>query len=548
MIKKSVWGGLFSFVLIIGSGQALANSSDNKIPASVLALAQQGAINVVAQMQGQADLSAAAAIRDKNAKGEFVTRQLRARASQTQAPLIALLQSLNIPYRSYWLADVVQFKADAAVLRQVAELPSVALIDAVSVADFSQPRAKQAKAEGDEEAGPESTIEPGLSLVRAPLVWELGIRGQGVVVGDHDIGVEWQHPALINQYRGWNGSEADHNYNWRNAFGALDLFCTDPAEPCDSHGHGTHTTGTMVGDDQAGHQIGMAPQAQWMACRSLLDPVVGVGTLPTYLDCMEWFVAPYPLGEPDLADPTLAPDVINNSWGCLEACTPTILQAANEAIKAAGIVQVVSAGNDGQGEGLSCSTLEFPPALYDSSFTVGASNYEDQMADFSSRGPVLSDLSMRTKPDIVAPGVSVISSSLDGSYASLSGTSMAGPHVAGLVALMISAEPRLRGQVDLIRDIIQSTAVPLSTTEACGGIGPEELPNNVFGYGRIDALAAVLAIPAMLDDEAVTEPQDDAEDAGNGPATTAQADINGRGGALWLSLLIVLSVSLIRRR
>ncbi len=535
IVRTSIrWAAAAAVLLWVGG----VSADEIKMAPQLLERAASGAVSVVVEMAEQADVSGADAIRDKNAKGAFVVSRLKSHASSSQAPVRTLLDTLGVSYKTYWLANVVHLKAGASVLNELAELPAVRAIHAVTEPDFSKAPAPM-KASLEFKA--EDSIEPGLQLVGAPAVWDLGIRGQGVVVGDHDIGVEWDHPALINQYRGWDGLSADHSYNWHNAFGAADPFCTDAAVPCDSHGHGTHTTGTMVGDDGAGMRIGMAPEAEWMACRSLLDPVVGVGTLPTYLDCMEWFVAPYPAGEPELADPTKAPDVINNSWGCVEGCPPDILKAANEATEAAGIVQVVSAGNDGQGEGLSCSTLLFPLGIYESSFTVGASDFDDQMASFSSRGPIASDLSFRTKPDITAPGVSVRSSTINGEYASYSGTSMAGPHVAGLVALLISAEPELRGQVALIREIIESTAIALDTDEVCGGTAEGE-KSNVYGSGRIDALAAVLAAPAAAggsvgSGDGVT---------GGGTSTAAR----GGGGAisLWLLSLLMLARVWPRRR
>lgn len=517
-------------------------ADESKMSQELLQRAATGAVSVVVEMRDQADLSGAAAIQDKSAKGAFVVSRLKAQAAASQAPVRALLETLGVSYESYWLANVMHLEGRAELLRQLAALPGVAAIHAVAKPDFSTAPAPMTPKDEDELA---FSIEPGLELVGAPAVWDLGIRGQGVVVGDHDIGVEWEHPALKRQYRGWDGLNADHSYNWHNAFGALDPFCSDPAVPCDSHGHGTHTTGTMVGDDGAGMRIGMAPDAQWMACRSLLDPIVGVGTLPTYLGCMQWFVAPYPAGEPDMADPSKAPDVINNSWGCLEGCPPTILQAANEATEAAGIVQVVSAGNDGQGEGMSCFTLLFPLAIYESSLTVGASDFDDQMASFSSRGPVLSDLSFRTKPDVTAPGVGVLSATIDGEYAALSGTSMAGPHVAGLVALLISAEPALRGQVALIRQIIETTAIPLQTDEVCGGTAEGE-KSNVFGSGRIDALAAVLAAPGIVED--VLGPDTDTDGEDSDASGRGSVDTRGGGGAVASWLFSLLLLSLRRRR
>jgi subtilisin family serine protease len=244
--------------------------------------------------------------------------------------------------------------------------------------------------------------------------------------------------------------------------------------------------GTMVGET-ATQQIGMAPGARWIGCRNMEQ---GWGTPATYTECYEWFIAPYPIGGNPMTDgdPARAPHVINNSWSCLEVegCTADdVLLAVVEAVRAAGIVTVHSAGNTGS----NCGSVENPAAIYDASFTVGATNEEDNIAGFSSRGPVLADGSARRKPDIVAPGTGV-ESSYPGGYASLSGTSMAAPHVAGLVALLISAEPSLAGDVDALETAITQTALHLTSDEGCGGDTPTSVPNNVYGWGRIDALAA----------------------------------------------------------
>jgi subtilisin family serine protease len=157
-------------------------------------------------------------------------------------------------------------------------------------------------------------------------------------------------------------------------------------------------------------------------------------------------------------------------------------------LKASGVVVVVSAGNSGsQG----CGSVSTPAAMFEASFSVGATAQNDTIAGFSSRGPVTVNGSGIRKPDVSAPGVGVRSCIRDSSYASFSGTSMAGPHTAGLVALMISANPDLAGQVELIEDIIEQTAVPKTDTLDCGGISSQDIPNNIYGYGRINALAAV---------------------------------------------------------
>ena len=484
---------LLAALLIATPLSALAAPGwEAKVEPELLAESQEkSSFEFLVNFNEQADLSGAAAQKTREDKTRYVVNALKATAAASQPPVLALLRERGLQHRAYWVANAINVTGTRADLQAVAERAEVKSLHRVlqQAVPALAPKYPGVKATAKEGIG----IEPSLSLVRAPEVWALGFKGQGVVVGDHDVGVQWDHPALKEKYRGWDGATASHDYNWFNAF-IVDPFCTDRSVPCDSNGHGTHTTGTMVGDDGMGNQIGMAPDAKWMACRSLLDPIVGVGTVPTYLDCMEWTLAPYPTGNTAAADPAMAPDVVNNSWGCLEACAPPILKSVNDATYAAGIIQVVSAGNDGS----TCSTLLFPLAVYESSFTVGATDNNDEMASFSSRGPVLSDLSMRIKPNVVAPGVGTYSATIDNGYSSLSGTSMAGPHVAGLVALVLSAEPRLIGRVAEVRSLIEQTSVKIKTDQVCGGTTQDDIPNNMFGYGRIDALAAVLARPQLV--------------------------------------------------
>ena len=188
-------------------------------------------------------------------------------------------------------------------------------------------------------------------------------------------------------------------------------------------------------------------------------------------------------------DPAKAPHVINNSWSCpvSEGCTdPDILKDVVENVRAAGIITVHSAGNAGP----SCSSVSEPAAIYDASFGVAATDFDDVIAGFSSRGPVTKGDNNPAKPDISAPGVGVRSSYPGDLYTPMSGTSMAAPHVAGLAALIMAAQPDLVGDVDALEQVIMESAVPLYTDQGCGGDEPDSLPNHVFGWGRIDAKKA----------------------------------------------------------
>jgi serine protease AprX len=330
--------------------------------------------------------------------------------------------------------------------------------------------------------------------VGAPVMWTMGFTGTGQVYANADTGVQWDHPALKSHYRGWNGTTADHNFNWWDAITTTIASTVNPCgyslqAPCDDYGHGTHTMGIGIGDDGAGDQIGVAPGAKWIACRNMDQ---GVGRPSTYISCFQFFLAPTDLNGNN-AKPDLRPDVVGNSYGCPfgpppngETCMTDSLLNAMDNLRAAGVFMAVSAGNSGS----ACSTVSDPPAFYDSAITIGATDSSDNLAGFSSRGPVTVDGSNRRKPDLSAPGVSVRSSYPPNNYASLSGTSMSSPHVAGAVALLWSAVPWLARKVDQTEFILEASAVHYLSSQGCGGDSPYQWPNNTYGYGRIDVKAA----------------------------------------------------------
>jgi serine protease AprX len=500
----SPWRRIFCSLFLVAAVAALVaavSSSDavgqrvggnavniaNKIAPWVVehtAYGQQAEFFVV--LADRADLSPAANLPTKTEKGRFVYQTLLENAQRTQGPILQWLRERNIEHQSFHIVNAILVKGTRQIADALAARPDVARVEGNPRIQNQLPQPEAVDESPTASGGRPATIEPGIQYTHAPDVWGLGFTGEGIVVAGADTGIRWTHNALKPHYRGWDGQNADHDYNWHDSIhDSVGNPCgNDSTEPCDDVGHGSHTVGTMVGDDGAGNQIGMAPGAKFIGCRNM---DAGVGTPARYIECMEWFLAPTRIGGGD-PDPTKAPDITNNSWHCPpdEGCSFDSLQAAVEAQAAAGIMMASAAQNAGPG----CSTVENPPGIYEATYSVGALNTgTDTIASFSSRGPVIADGSGRIKPDIAAPGNPTRSctNDTDSSYAAFSGTSMATPHIAGAIALLWNANPSLRHQLTASRDALNNSAVHISDTQ-CGDAGP---PNNVYGWGRVDIFAAV---------------------------------------------------------
>jgi subtilisin family serine protease/PKD repeat protein len=467
-------GGMITILLLLAlvlPAQAAPARLDPGL-VEYLAAAPGGRDSFLVLLKDQADLSGAPLIAGRTARVAYVYGALRSTAERSQAGLRADLAAWGVPYHPFYIVNAIQVTGDLALARKLAGRPEVARL----VADPSF------NGIDDPPGGPPAppavdAVEWNIARVHAPDVWALGYTGQGIVVGSVDTGVEYTHPALVNQYRGnLGGGNFDHNYNWAEPFGLS-------YAPYDPEGHGTHTTGTMVGDDGAGNQVGMAPGAEWIACKADSD---GVWRASKYIACWEWMLAPTDLNGNN-PNPALAAHVINNSWSCpgSEGCDLDTILPAAQALYAAGIAIAKSGGNTGP----NCSTIT-NPGQYAELLATAAFAQGDTIASFSSRGPVTYQGELRIKPDIAAPGSGVRSAYPGGGYSSLSGTSMASPHTAGLVALLWSARPALIGDLAATYQVIRSSAEPKIDLQ-CVPNGPGGRPNNVWGWGIMDALAAV---------------------------------------------------------
>src|SRR5215471_3896395 len=372
------------------------------------AASQNEMVKTIVVLKSQADLAGVQKLARKNRPGA-AARLLRAHADLTQRSLRALLelrraQGLVSDIEPLWIVNAIAVTATPAVISELAGHKDVREIRPNLEVQAPPTPATATSAPG----------ETNVALVNAPALWNLGFRGQGIVVANMDTGVDVTHPDLASRWRGGTNSWYDPNGQ-------------HPTTPVDVSGHGTWTMGVMVGGDAGGSSVGVAPDATWIAVKIFNDR--GTATSTGIHQGFQWLLDPD--GNPATAD---APDVVNNSWamsasGCLLDFQPDLAS-----LRTAGILPVFAAGNYGPSPGSSASPANNPEA-----FAVGATDDADVLYPYSSRGP--SSCGQPVYPQLVAPGVGIHTTDLYGLYADPTGTSVAAPHVAGALALLLQAFP-----------------------------------------------------------------------------------------------------------
>jgi bacillopeptidase F len=370
-----------------------------------------------------------------------IIKALRNKADVAQAPLKVFLEGRGArKLRSLWLINGMAVTAKPDVVRELTSFPGIE--------EIKLDETIQAPVVVQEVS---AIPEWNLSAIRAPELWALGYTGEGVVVASMDTGVDVNHPDLQSGWRGGTNSWFDPN--------------GQHSTPFDADGHGTATMGVMLGGDAGGTAIGVAPGARWIAVKIFNDS--GTATFSGIHEGFQWLLDPD--GDPGTDD---APHVVNNSWGldsdkgCSLEFEPDI-----HALKVAGIAVVFAGGNSGPSPSTSIS-----PANNPDGFAVGAVDQSLAIYWYSSRGPSACD--GRIYPEVVAPGVLVKTSILSSGFASVTGTSIAAPHVAGAMALLLNAFPQLT--VPEVELALKHSAFDIGTPGT----------DNDSGYGLLDVLAA----------------------------------------------------------
>ncbi|HEX2910297.1 MAG TPA: S8 family serine peptidase [Chloroflexia bacterium] len=443
------WGG-------VSASASLVQVNTSAIPNEVLSPALASSLKAqpagqmatyIVNLKDQLDVKKVSG-KNRPDKRKNLILGLQNKSATTQSALRALLNSHKAQghvssYTPFWVYNAVSVTGDSVAISEIAKLPEIATI--VPEAIISAPAKLAATAQTT------TSVEPNISLINAPALWNLGYQGQGVVIASMDTGVDNTHPDLSGQYRGGTDS-------WYDPYG-------QHATPYDQNGHGTWTTGIMVGGSNSGSAIGVAPRAQWIAAKIFNDS--NQATTTAIHQSFQWLLDPD--GNPNTSD---APDVVNNSWafGTANSCNLEF-EPDLQSLVAADIVPVFSAGNYGPNASTSTSPANNPDA-----FSVGAIYNSGAILTDSSRGP--NSCNSALFPNVVAPGDSINTTDLYGFYYNPSGTSFSAPHVSGAMALLLSYNHNL--SVNQLESAMVNTAVDL------GVAGPD----NIYGAGRIDVLAA----------------------------------------------------------
>jgi subtilisin family serine protease len=388
---------------------------------------------------------------------ERVIRNLQAQADGSQNKIKSFLQADRFAGKIgrlsfYWIINGFSLQATPEVIQALAARPDV---DRILIDEVFQAPSPQAAT---------GTAWDNLGTINAPQMWTAGFRGQGVVVANMDTGVDYTHPELTTAWRGGTNSW----YDPADPVGAHPVPADLPSA-CGSFGHGTGTMGVMVGKT-----LGVAPQAQWIAVKIFNDSTCTADTAAITAG-FQWLLDPD--GNPATTD---APQVVNNSWGGaagLCGSNPTVnyvFQPELQALQAAGISAIFAAGNYGPQAG-----SDVYPGNYPEAFPVGATDRLDAVASYSSRGPNSCVNPPAIYPLLAAPGTDIQIPQPGGGYVIESGTSFAAPHVAGALALLLSAFPN--GLTLQQREMaLRNSAKDLGATG----------PDNDFGYGRLDVWGA----------------------------------------------------------
>ncbi|MCY8032200.1 S8 family peptidase [Bacillus sonorensis] len=475
--------------------QAKQNASTGKkISASLVKrFKKEDMVTFLIKMKDQVDTQKVAKQAEKKAKAKSlssakaeyqkrsaVVSSLRIKADETQERLQSYLKKQAKKgnakdIHSFYIVNGMAVRATKEVMEQVAAFPEVQKVLPNEKRQLIKPAKQSVKQKPVQARG---GIEWNIDQISAPKAWGLGFDGTGTVVASIDTGVEWDHPALKEKYRGYDPAHPDspdHEFNWFDA-------TTGGSEPYDDLEHGTHVTGTMVGSESGGqNQIGVAPGAKWIAVKAFNEDG---GTDEDLLEAGEWILAPKDKdGNPH---PEMAPDVVNNSWSGGSGLDEWYRDMV-KAWRAADIFPEFSAGNvDLFNPGGPGSIAN--PANYPEAFATGATDINKQLGDFSLLGPSPYD---ETKPEITAPGVNIRSSVPGKGYQDgWDGTSMAGPHVSAVAALLKQADASL--SVDEMEQILINTATPLTDSKFT------ESPNNGYGHGLVNAYEAVSAVTEGL--------------------------------------------------